>query len=351
MFEFKVDGALDIGSNGIKVVLYKNKKIDKIGIVNYSDMTEEKIIAFEESLEILGKKINLKGKNLIVTITASKFHVKTLEYNKTKGEDEEVDLETKIEEDLEDIISGYTKDEFITQIETVYENDIYKKLLVITIPIEEIEMILSVLNHSKIRVLKIIPDFIALNNLMDILDQKSEKETVENIMIVDIGGETSKIFMSTLGILNMLRIVGIGGNDFTEIIREHEMLDYEAAELEKQKLELGADEERKYKTQSEASMFQDLTSVVNELTTQIEGSLEYFNANLGEGKKISKIILTGGGALIKGFKTYFDDAFDIPCEEINLELLNLEYKNIEDRELLSSFKMMTLVGALIKEVK
>ncbi|HAS80315.1 MAG TPA: hypothetical protein DCR90_05375 [Fusobacteriaceae bacterium] len=346
MFKFKVDGALDIGSTGIKLVLYKNKKIDKIEIVNYSNITEEKIIALEESLEILGKKINLKGKNLIVTITASKFHVKTLEYN---NEDEEVNLETKIEEDLEDIILGYTKDEFITQIEPVYENDLNKKLLVVTIPIEEIEMILGILNHFKIRVLKIIPDFIALNSLIDLLDQKSGKETVENIMIVDIGGETSKIFMSTLGVLNMLRIVGIGGNDFTEIIREHEMLDYEGAELEKQNLELGNDENRIYKTQSEESMFQDLTSVVNELTTQIEDSLEYFNSNLGEGE-ISKIILTGGGALIKGFKTYFDDSFDIPCEEINLDSLNLEYKNMEDKELLSNFRMMTLVGALIKEV-
>lgn len=348
MFEFKVDGALDIGSTGIKLVLYKNKKIDKVGVVNYLDMIEEKIIVLEESLEILGQKINLKGKNLVVTITASKFHVKTLEYNNT--EDEDATLESRIEEDLEDIISGYTKDEFITQIETIYENDLYKKLLIITIPKEEIEMILGVLSHFKIRVLKIIPDFIALNNLMDLLDQKSEEETVENIMIVDIGGETSKIFMSTLGTLNMMRIVGIGGNDFTEIIREHEMLDYESAELEKQKLELGDDEDRNYKTQNEVSMFKDLTSVVNELTTQIEDSLEYFNTNLGE-EKISKIILTGGGALIKGFKTYFDDAFDIPCEKIDLDLLNLDYKNIEDRELLSSFKMMTLVGALIKEVK
>ncbi|MEI6857282.1 pilus assembly protein PilM [Psychrilyobacter sp.] len=282
-------------------------------------------------------------------MTASKFHVKTLEYNNTKEDGEEVALEAKIEEDLEDIISGYTKDEFITQIETVYENDLYKKLLVITIPVEEVEKILGILSHFKIRVLRIIPDFIALNNLVDILDQKSEEKTAGNIMIVDIGGETSKIFMSTLGTLNMLRIVGIGGNDFTEIIREHEMLDHEGAELEKQQLELGADEDRNYKTQSEESMFKDLTSVVNELTTQIENSLEYFNTNLAEGR-ISKIILTGGGVLIKGFKTYFDDAFEIPCEVIDLDLLNLDYKNAEDKELLSSFKMTALVGALIKEV-
>ncbi|UUV19140.1 pilus assembly protein PilM [Fusobacteria bacterium ZRK30] len=347
MFEFKVDGALDIGNSGIKVALYKNKKIDKISYVDYLDMAEEKIVAFQESLETLGKKINLKGKNLIVTIPASKFYVKTLEYNNNK--EEETDLEAKIEEDLEDIISGYTKDEFITQIETVYETDVYKKLLVITIPIEEVEKILGILSHFKIRVLKIIPDFIALNNLVDLLDQKSEEETNENIMIVDIGGETSKIFMSTLGTLNMLRIVGIGGNDFTEIIKDHEMLDYEGAELEKQQLELGDDENRKYKTQGEMSMFKDLTSIVNELTTQIENSLQYFNANLSEGR-ISKIFLTGGGALIKGFKTYFDDAFEIPCEEIDLNLLNLDYKNLEDRELLSTFKITTLMGALIKEV-
>ena len=349
MFEFKVDGALDIGNSGIKAALYKNKRIDKISYVDYLDMAEEKIIALQESLEILAKKINLKGKNLIVTIPASKFYVKTLEYNNNKEDGAEADLETKIEEDLEDIISGYTKDEFITQVETVYETDIYKKLLVITIPIEEVEKILGILSHFKIRVLKIIPDFIALNNLVDILDQKSEEETNENIMIVDIGGETSKIFMSTLGTLNMLRIVGIGGNDFTEIIKDHEMLDYEGAELEKQQLELGDDENRKYKTQGEVSMFKDLTSVVNELTTQIHNSLEYFNSNLTEGR-ISKIFLTGGGALIKGFKTYFDDAFDLPCQELDLNLLNLDYKNLEDRELLSTFKITTLMGALIKEV-
>ncbi len=344
MFEFKVDGALDIGNSGIKVALYKNKKIDKISYVDYLDMAEEKIVALQESLETLGKKINLRGKNLIVTIPASKFYVKTLEYNNN----EEEDIEAKIEEDLEDIVSGYTKDEFVTQIETVYETDLSKKLLVITIPVEEIEKILGILSHFKIRVLKIIPDFIALNNLVDLLDQKSE-ETNENIMVVDIGGETSKIFMSTLGTLNMLRIVGIGGNDFTEIIKDHEMLDYEGAELEKQQLELGDDENRKYKTQSEMSMFKDLTSVVKELTTQIENSLEYFNANLTEGR-ISKIFLTGGGALIKGFKTYFDDAFDLPCQEIDLDLLDLYYKNTEDRELLSTFKITTLMGALTKEV-
>ena len=348
MFEFKVDGALDIGNSGIKAAFYKNKKIDKINYVDYLDMAEDKIVALQESLEMLGKKMNLRGKNLIVTIPASKFYVKTLEYN-NKEEDTEEDLETRIEEDLEDIISGYTKDEFITQIETIYETDLYKKILVITIPIEEVEKILGILSHFKIRVLKIIPDFIALNNLIDLLDQRSEEETNENIMVVDIGGETSKIFMSTLGTLNMLRIVGIGGNDFTEIIKDHEMLDYEGAELEKQQLELGDDENRKYKTQGEMSMFKDLTSVVNELTTQIGNSLDYFNANLTEGK-ISKIFLTGGGALIKGFETYFDDAFDLPCEEIDLNLLNLDYKNLEDRELLSTFKITTLMGALIKEV-
>ena len=181
------------------------------------------------------------------------------------------------------------------------------------------------------------------------MDQKSEEEPVQNTMIVDIGGETSKIFMNTLGTLSMLRIVGIGGNDFTEVIKDHEMLDHEGAELQKQQLELGDDENRTYKSQGEMSMFKDLTLIVNELTTQIEDSLGYFNTNLAEGS-INKIILTGGGALIKGFKTYFDDAFDIPCEQIDLELLNLNYKNEEDKELLSNFKMMTLVGALIKEV-
>ncbi len=346
MFELKIDGALDIGSSGVKIVLYKNKKIEKLDHIKYSDMDEDRMMALQESLDILSKRVNIKGKKLVVTIPASKFYVKTLEYNLKNGEA----LEEKIEEDLEELILGYTKDEFVTQIETVTENNLYKKLLVVTIPVEEVEKILGVLGNFKIKVLKLIPDFVAVSNLVDILDQKSEVEVSKNIMVVDIGGETSKIFMSALGTLNMLRIVGIGGNDFTEIIKDHEMLDYEGAELEKQQLELGDDESKKYKTQGELAMFKDLTSLVNDLTTQIEDSINYFNTNLTEGT-IDKIYLTGGGSLLKGFKKHFDDAFSVPCDVIDLDLLGIEYKKVEDKELLSTFKITTLMGALIKEVR
>jgi type IV pilus assembly protein PilM len=309
-------------------------------------MNEDKTMLLQESLDKISKKVNLRGKKMVVTMPASKFYVKTLEYSNSADEN----LDTRIDEDLEDIISGYTKEEFITQKEIVYENTLIKKIFIVTIQVEKIEKIIEILSNFKIKVLKIIPDFIALNNLVDLLDQKSTEENNENIMVVDIGGETSKIFISRLGMLNMLRIVGIGGNDFTEIIKDHEMLDYEAAELEKRRLELGDEENKEYKTQGEVTMFKELTSLVNELTIQIENSVEYFNTNLIDGK-ISKILLTGGGSLIKGFKKYFDESFDMLCDVIDLEPLNLVYKKEEDKELLSTFEIGTLLGALINEVR
>ena len=73
MFGFEVDGALDIGNSGIKVALYKNKKIEKIDYINYSDMNEDKIMLLQESLDKMSKKVNLRGKKMVVTMPASNF--------------------------------------------------------------------------------------------------------------------------------------------------------------------------------------------------------------------------------------------------------------------------------------
>jgi type IV pilus assembly protein PilM len=345
MFELKIDGALDIGGSGLKVVFYKNKKIEKVEYEKYADVEEEKIVSLQDALEKMSERTKLKGKNFIVTLPASKFNVKTLEYDLSEGEN----LEERMEEDLEELISGYSKEEFITRQEVISEDKSNKKILVVTIAIEEIQQILGILSNFKIKILKIVPDFVAVNNLVDVISQKSEGKESQNIMVVDIGGDTSKIFMSTLGTINMLRLVGIGGQDFTEIIKENEMLTEEAAETEKHELELGDDEERQYKTQGELAMFKDLTNLVNELTTQLENSIEYFNSNLVEGE-IDKIYLTGGGSLIKGFKKHFDQAFKVPCVQIDLESVGLTYEKSE-KNLLEPAQITTLIGALIKEVR
>ena len=123
MFELKIDGALDIGGSGLKVALYKNKKIEKIDYEKYSDIEEEKIMSLQEALENMSKRIKLKGKNFVVTIPASKFNVKTLEYDLS----EEGELEERIEDDLEELILGYTKEDYIVQKEMISENGSNKK--------------------------------------------------------------------------------------------------------------------------------------------------------------------------------------------------------------------------------
>jgi len=349
VFGFKIDGAIDIGNSGIKIIFYKNKKIEKIDYIKYTEIEEDKLILLEESLEKLSKKINLKGKNMVVTLPATKFNTKTLEYTNIKNDE----IREKIQVDLEELISGYRREDYVTQIETIYEDELYSKYLVVTILEEELEKIIGILSNFKIRILKIIPDFIAINNLIDILEQKSEEKINENIMVVDVGSETTKIFMSTLGVVNMLRIINIGGKDFTEIIKEHKMLGFKEAELEKYQIEI--DENKKYNSQGEVAMFKDFFSLLENLKEQIEKSIEYFNSNLSQGE-ITKLYFIGGGMMLKGVKEYFENSFKSLYSEIKLENLGLEYKKIgykkiKDKKILSELQLITLMGALIKEVK
>ncbi|MCK5779758.1 MAG: pilus assembly protein PilM [Psychrilyobacter sp.] len=345
MFNYKVNGALDIGNNGVKIAIYKNKKLKKLDFIGYGNIADDRTILLQEALGELSQKYKLGGSKFTVTLPASRFSVHVLEYYRTFENDEELD--DQIKEDLGEKIPEYAEGNYMTQKEIMVDKGMFKKIMTISILEEEVERITEILGIFKIKVLRIIPDFLAIIRLAELIVQKTEKESEEKIernsMIVDIGVENCGIFLTKSGKIEEMEVVPMGGNDFTYLIKEFEEISFK--EAEKQKKSLKPEEEG-----DDAELTAALTPLFQELSEAIELKLDFFNKRL-KGKEISEIILTGGGAKTVGFETYFNEFFDIPCVRLELDLLNLKYEKIEQKEGTSTFEISTVVGALMREVK
>lgn len=344
MFNYKVNGALDIGNNGVKLAIYKNKKLKKLDFIGYGNIDDDKTILLQEALGELSQKHKLGGSKFTVTLSASRFKVHVLEYYRTFESEEE--LENQIKEDLGEQIPEYTEGLYLTQKEIMVDKGMFKKIMTISILEEEVEKITKILDIFKIKVLRIIPDFLAIIRLSELIVETTEEDcdkVEKNSMIVDIGVENCGIFLTKAGKIEEMEVVHLGGNDFTYLIKEFEEISFK--EAEKQKKSLKPEEEG-----NDLELTAALTPLFQELSESIESKLNLFNKKL-KGNEISEIILTGGGAKTVGFETYFNEFFDIPCVRLELDLLNLKYEKIEKKEGTSTFEISTIVGALMREVK
>ncbi len=121
----------------------------------------------------------------------------------------------------------------------------------------------------------------------------------------------------------MNRNIGVSGDDFTAAIQRSFGLDFDSAE--EVKLDYGTatipteDEEEllnfdaKREQFSPSRVYESLRPVLVELTTEIRRSLEFFRVQTGDAN-ISRMVVTGGGAKLRGLPEAIGDALGFRVE-------------------------------------
>ncbi|QQS60600.1 type IV pilus assembly protein PilM [Candidatus Falkowbacteria bacterium] len=124
------------------------------------------------------------------------------------------------------------------------------------------------------------------------------------VMIVQMGSTTTNIFVVDKCTPVINRSIGIGGNNITKSIAEHLNLSLEQAE--QFKYDLMHSETVNGKTEVlPAMIIEALGPIINE----IKYIFEVFGNK--ESRRMEKIILTGGGALLPGLTNYLSDQFNV----------------------------------------
>lgn len=123
-------------------------------------------------------------------------------------------------------------------------------------------------------------------------------------VFVDIGASVTNVVVHEGGVPNFVRILLMGGDGITEALAEGLGLGSPEAEAYKQELSIGFGEDRAQRILNEqAQVFVD----------EVRSSLDYYLAQTGGGQ-LASVVLTGGGALLRGLAEQMEAVLHLPVE-------------------------------------
>jgi type IV pilus assembly protein PilM len=127
------------------------------------------------------------------------------------------------------------------------------------------------------------------------------------VAIIDIGSNTSTVVVARDGVPEFVRIISAGGRDLTDAIRSEGMLTSEQAEATKLSLGLST----VGVPVAQQPTVEVIYKVAGELLNSLRNTLTYF-VGAHDQQPITQIILTGGGAKLRGFAQALQDGTHIP---------------------------------------
>lgn len=354
LFKEKIEGAIDIGTSSIKALKLKKSKIELFdlkelkhgtivngGIEDYLEVTEE--------LKVLINNLDLKNKEIVVSIPIQNFFIKFFQIMDVTENERRV----LIENELEDLVPNFNPEEFVTDYVDLGQSDIVSSesegnqinVMAMTIPKNKINELVEILTTLKVKPVRIVPDFVSIFNLVQMEKEFLGIEENESVMIVDIGSESTKIFFERAGEFKFYRIVSLGGNDITAILERYYNITREAAEEEKKRLELFNGK----LNENEREVFKEIEDLINELEDSIRISSDYYKAqeNVSE---IDRIFLMGGSGLLKGFSEILEKNFDLEIEKVGATRYFSKNIDLDDLENHSIERLAALVGNVVTEV-
>ncbi len=166
------------------------------------------------------------------------------------------------------------------------------KILVVAIPNEVINQYQKIASFSQFQIKDLEAEVFALSRFLLKTEQKITG-------IVDIGARSSTCSILEKGILKTSHSFNISGNELTEVLSRSMGISYEKAEVLKKTEGLVEVEGR------EKNVREILQPLVDLILAEIKRIFDNFYQQ--ENKRVEKIVLAGGTALMPGLKEYFSE--------------------------------------------
>ncbi|MBI4138427.1 MAG: type IV pilus assembly protein PilM [Candidatus Wildermuthbacteria bacterium] len=180
------------------------------------------------------------------------------------------------------------------------------KILLVAVPNEVINQYREIAELAKLRLLTLEAEVFCVI-------RSCAREAKGSVILLDMGVQTTTINVVTDGILRNSRSVDLGGGSFAERVSQSFSIDRKRAE-----------EQKNLKGLADPQIFQILAPLLDEVVADIRRVEEGFRSegpvvnraevNGEHQKKIGKILLAGGSALLPGLAPYLKDALGIETQ-------------------------------------
>ncbi len=335
---------VDIGSHAIKVCqLQKTGKGYKLVAVGSTTLlpgvVEDGIL---QEPDTVGQAIsslfkNLKIKNPKIGISISGYSVIVKKINLEYMEDDELleyitaEAEQYIPFDINDVYLDFQK------LPTSSQEEDRSDIMLVAAKKDVIDDYLLMLGEQKLKPVLVDVDGFALENIWEKMSGNGE-----NIALVDIGASKMNINVISEGVSVLARDVVVGSNQLTDQLAN--TLGVDEAEAENIKLGMVSIDEH------QESIEEIFSQTCTQWVLEIKKAIDLYMAN-NPGSPLKHLVLSGGGAKIKGLLEYIAQETGLHVTLFNpFEKMIVDEKKI-DRQYLDSIapEMAIAAGLAIRE--
>lgn len=338
--------ALDLSDLSVKVFqIEKNGKIDKIRSYFSQDMesgciedgriiNKEKVVSYIKSTIGKAGPKKIRTKKVVCSLPESKVFLRVVNIPLM----EEKEVAEAIKWEIEASIP-LTSDQVCFDWQILNKSEDKQEVLTVSVSKEVVDDIMEVLGLAGLEVYGLEVESIA--TVRSLIPEESSREDI--FMIVDLGARGTSFIISEGNIPCFTSSIPFSSEGLTDAISKS--FNIQPSEAEKIKLFHGIE-----KNSESNSVFNAVRSTLENLSVEIQKSLDFYQSMSKNSAEIKKIIMCGGGSNLKGLLPYL-------TTRISKEVLmgdpwvNLDFGNnlpVIDKD--NSVRFTTAIGLALKKI-
>lgn len=318
--------AIDIGSSSVKILSLKKSgskySIQTWGILPLSDAgadlspQDKKNIVAARIAEFIARE-KITSKNVISSVAGSSVVIRYVKLPKRTQEALQKTIQFEAEPyipfDINDVDLG-----FHILGDVVEDGQKKMETILVAAKKESAQSRMEVFAELGLRPVVIDVDGFALVNAYE---AATAPAVVETALIVNIGASMTSMVLIENHVPRVVRDIFIAGSSFNKSIQKNMSCDIKTAEDMKMRYSMLVTAEDKQRTlaenQKEAiQVSAALTSVARDLFIEIQKSIDFYSGQNPE-KVVNRVLLSGGGGLLKNLDAYLQQELKINVSYFN----------------------------------
>ncbi len=350
---------LDISDLSLKIVKLKKKRgvfglasygeeEIKPGIIKGGEIKDETALVkiIKNALaKVQGEK--LKTKYVVASLPEEKAFLQVIQMPRLSEED----LKSAVIYEAENYIPLPIEEVYLDSqiVLPVYNHLDHFDVLIAALPKKTVDPYISCLKKANLKPLALEIESLAIARALI-----KNEATVSPVLLIDLGETRTGFVVFSGNSLKFTSSIPVSSQSFTEIISK--ALKINPAEAEELKIQYGFQTDAKKKG---SQVFEALIPALSDLIEQIKRYLNYYQTHAShehlppDGKGVTKILLCGGGANLKGLPLFLNTYFKIPVEVGNpwINILPEPQKEVPELPFEKSLGYTTALGLALRGIK
>ncbi len=134
----------------------------------------------------------------------------------------------------------------------------------------------------------------------------------ETIAFLDLGADRSSVTVLEKGVIRYSINLVFSGEQLTNHLMQKLKIPYEEAEREKRIVGVAYAKGEKGKEKKQKAIWSENMKAVEELAVEVERALHYYYSHFDKTSKVTRIVMSGGAAQMKGLGSVLEEQLKVP---------------------------------------